>query len=93
MFYTHQSHWQVRLQLQENLDVDLSGRKTELFKLFSEVINEHAQVDSEETEKEEGESDDETPNVSKACLKKMIKEILSYTDLDDTSAKKVGVSF
>ena len=49
------------MQLQENLDVDLSGRKEEVFQIFREAINKQAKLDSEEPEKEEGEAGNEDP--------------------------------
>ena len=65
-------NFQVRLELQEKLDCDLTERKKEVDQLVMEVIDEQTQEDDEEDEEgdgedeeEESESEDESPKRKK----------------------------
>ena len=67
---THLFMEQVRLQLQEKLDCDLTDRKKEVDELVMEVIDETTQDDDEEDESEEEESPPKKKKVQKKVARK-----------------------
>ena len=75
---------QVRLQLQEKLDVDLTERKKEVDQLVMEVIDEQTQDDGEEEEEEdeEEEEEDEAPPPKKKPAPKPKKRAASESGSD-----------
>ena len=85
------SFLQVRLQLQEKLDVDLTDRKKEVDQLVMQVIDEQTQEDDEEGsgEEEEEEEEEEKPK-KKAPVKKAAPKRKTESSGEEDEAEASG---
>merc|ERR1711892_419693 len=91
MGYIRSRLFQVRLQLQEKLDVDLTERKKEVDQLVMEVIDEQTQDDGDEEEEEDEEDeedDEEAPPPKKKAAPKPKKRAASVSGSEEGGSEE-----